>query len=786
MFFAPGSLQGPKVETKKALLLLDLQNDFVASNGRLPVPNTASFLSRLPALIAKFREQGQIIFVRTVFSQPCPVFSPYTGGYNVMLKNLADYLTRHPRRIESSTTDNANDDEETATQFELPLEVDAEAFLGEPLSSPAQRCCSPGTRGAELSSQLLSSIDDQKDMILIKSEYSLFTDPLVVMQLRARLISDLYICGSLSNIGVYATVLDAVQQGFSVTLIEDCLGFRDETCHIQAMRQMADEFGANGIDYSELMDDLHGLLGDVIPASRYTRTFQLSVQVQNNPQVSSTQRVSQWMDTIESEPDEPEASSETETETTKNFKTTPGSEAAAAKVAAPPTHDSSVKPLNSRASPAPSPPRKRSTSDRDDTEGSQTSKTRRRQESSSSSPPSPPDSTSRPSLKKTRRESVTSKNSKGSINDISRYQSNSLGAVGQSQSTGHLEILQNTPRSQQATGRTMSQPEPLRASKAMHNASRPNRQKQRSDPTYLGPEDTLGEHDSKIIHNVLPLDEADQAFSDMKHNTAWQKMYHRTGEVPRLVAVQGVVCPDGTIPIYRHPADESPRLLPFDQTVDCLRKRCEDFVKHPLNHVLIQYYRNGEDNISEHSDKTLDIVRGSSIVNLSLGAMRTMTLRTKKESSRNGAENPKDGTATFASSQPRTTHRVRLPHNSLFILGERTNANWLHSIKADKRPGFEKSHEELDFDGERISLTFRNIGTFIDPKKKTIWGQGATCKDLAGAQAILQGQYAEETGEQMIIGFGKENHLNDSEFSWQEVYGAGFDVVNFVIKSDGH
>lgn len=33
-----------------------------------------------------------------------------------------------------------------------------------------------------------------------------------------------------------------------------------------------------------------------------------------------------------------------------------------------------------------------------------------------------------------------------------------------------------------------------------------------------------------------------------------------------------------------------------------------------LNHVLIQKYRNGEDYISEHSDKTVDIVRGTSIV----------------------------------------------------------------------------------------------------------------------------------------------------------------------------
>lgn len=325
----------------------------------------------------------------------------------------------------------------------------------------------------------------------------------------------------------------------------------------------------------------------------------------------------------------------------------------------------------------------------------------------------------------------------------------------------------------------MSQPEPLRSTRSRSDTPKAKRYKHRFDPTYLGPDDSIGESDCRIIHDVLSSGEADNSFTELKHNIAWRKMYHRTGEVPRLVAVQGTVSPTGAVPIYRHPADESPPLLPFDRTVDWLRKHCEKLVGHSLNHVLIQFYRNGEDNISEHSDKTLDIARGSNIVNLSLGAMRTMTLRTKKPStSDDTGESTKNAT-------PRTTHRVRLPHNSLFVLGEHTNANWLHSVKADKRPDFEKNEEELDFNGERISLTFRLIGTFVDSKQQIIWGQGATCKEVAGAKRILQGKRAEEVGEQMIIGFGKENHLNGSEFDWQEVYGPGFDVVNFKIGADG-
>jgi hypothetical protein len=108
---------------------------------------------------------------------------------------------------------------------------------------------------------------------------------------------------------------------------------------------------------------------------------------------------------------------------------------------------------------------------------------------------------------------------------------------------------------------------------------------------------------------------------------------------------------------------------------------------------------------------------------------------------------------------------------------------WLHAIRADKRPVPEKTAEELAFNGERISLTFRNIGTFINERTGTIWGQGATSKTEQGARSILQGQEAEKEGEQLIRAFGQENHQSH-EFDWQAQYGAGFDVVNFTTKED--
>ena len=65
-----------------------------------------------------------------------------------------------------------------------------------------------------------------------------------------------------------------------------------------------------------------------------------------------------------------------------------------------------------------------------------------------------------------------------------------------------------------------------------------------------------------------------------------------------------------------------------------------------------------------------------------------------------------------------------------------------------------------------------------------IWGQGATGKMKAQARRILQGKDAEKVGEEMIIGFGKENHLNENDFGWDDVYGRGLDVVNFEVKAN--
>ncbi|TFK71005.1 hypothetical protein BDN72DRAFT_958386 [Pluteus cervinus] len=333
----------------------------------------------------------------------------------------------------------------------------------------------------------------------------------------------------------------------------------------------------------------------------------------------------------------------------------------------------------------------------------------------------------------------------------------------------------------------------------------------------LGPEDSLGEGDSHLVVDVLPEDLAEVAFEKLREEVKWNTMYHRGGEVPRLVAVEGQVGEDGSFPVYRHPADESPPLSSWSPTVAAIREHVQQILDQPVNHVLIQLYRSGKDAISEHSDKTIDVVRGSSIVNVSLGAQRVMTLRAKKDWARlaavggsgdGGNTSQSEVTTPHATVDPTTvstttssdsavnagidghgalknnedtptesrqTQRIPLPHNSMFVMGPETNRRWLHGINPDNRPVKIKSEAERYQGGERISLTFRHIGTYLSKDEKVIWGQGAKGKAKEEAGSVISGSRADS--QRLIDAFGEENQRSD--FNWDKVYGEGSDVLHF-------
>ncbi|KAK4894507.1 hypothetical protein LTR49_028391 [Elasticomyces elasticus] len=246
--------------------------------------------------------------------------------------------------------------------------------------------------------------------------------------------------------------------------------------------------------------------------------------------------------------------------------------------------------------------------------------------------------------------------------------------------------------------------------------------KMSSHGTPLFGEDKAAESaGSRILYDLLPIELADTVFAQLNSEIEWQHMHHQTGEVPRLVCCQGSIAEDGNF-------------------------------------------------ISEHSDKTLDIANGSSIVNVSFGAQRTMRLRTKR-----GAAAASTATSEKASPPlSRTTYRVPMPHNSMLIMSLRTNAQYLHGINADKRPAVEFTEAEKAYGGHRISLTFRHIATFLERGGERIWGQGATSKTRAEARLVVNDDAAE--CERLVRAFGAENAA--ISIDWAGVYGNGSDVLH--------
>ncbi|KAI6779487.1 Isochorismatase family [Emericellopsis cladophorae] len=602
----------PQLTARKAFIGVDFQSDFTAKDGALAYPEPEGYVERAAKLATIFRQYakttgGDVVWVKSQFDgtravdeesiivsdEPSPPPEPKA-------RSAVPQALRASRRRLSPTLEDA---------VEAAGPPDDEAFLSqnEPkcLHTPAASDWAPEIKAAM----------DTTDMSLAKSHYSAFKDTRLLHLLRAKLVMEVVICGSMANVGVLATAMDAAGHGMAITVVEDCCGYRSEARQSQAIRDLIEFTGCEIASYEEMLETI-------------------------DPKLARPKQVAKPM--------------------------------AATKEAA-------------RLSSSPD-----------------------------------------------------------IVNPM--------------------------------TGLRLKSRSPLDAEGNAADASAS------TAPETESPK-KLCEGDTDIIEKLLPKDLEAGIFDKVREEVEWQRMSHQGGEVPRLVAVQREVAEDGSIPVYRHPSDQSPPSLPFSPTVLAIKKATEKHLGHKLNHALIQYYRDGLDHISEHSDKTLDIVPGSYIANVSLGAERTMVFRSKRAEKDHTAssDSPKQGA-------PRQTQRAQLPHNSLCRMGLKTNMKWTHSIRQDKRAEREKTEAELAYSGRRISLTFRQIGTFLDKDETVIWGQGATGKTRAEAKPIANGRGAEAVD--MIKAFGAEN--NSTTFDWSARYGSGFDVLHmsnsprFFTSSDSH
>ncbi|RDA89375.1 hypothetical protein CP532_6247 [Ophiocordyceps camponoti-leonardi (nom. inval.)] len=628
----------PRLNTRKALIAVDLQNDFVVGDdgddnddSALPVSEPDGFVTRTIALAEAFRAVGDVVWVQSRFEEPRPVDAEHIIVSDEPPKppSPPPVSRRGGRRPRPKPTE---EDPEPDRDRDLSGPSDPEAFL----SGDVPACVRPESPGAELAPVVKDAVR-RGDPILIKTHYSAFQGTALLRRLQSHMVTEVFICGSLINVGVYATTLDAAGHGMTITLVEDCCGYRSDVRQVTAVKNLVHLTGCN-VATSE------GLLRDII-----------------RPQEEKTGEKS---------------------------------------------------------------PTEGTTEDDLQVEGAGKEKEK------------PDEAEDKPSdlLK-----------SMAELRLVSSSPEDETPAI-------HEAIVTTSPDDQAPLPESSSSEE----DEENEDDDEDEEEEEEDDDDD---HQAFCEGDTHVITNVLPPSLEHDIFDRLRCQLQWQPMSHQGSPVPRLVAVQGTVSADGSaVPIYRHPADESPPLLPFSEPVLAIKAEVERHLGHPVNHALIQLYRDGSDHISEHSDKTLDIVPGSFIANLSLGAQRTMVFRTKRA----------------AGNASRLIQRAVLPHNSLCRMGLRTNMKWLHAIRQDRRADRDKIPPELAFDGARISLTFRRIGTFLDPHQALIWGQGAKAKTRAEARPVIDGQGSEAI--EMLRAFGTENHA--SAIDWEDLYGGGFDVLH--------
>ncbi|KAL3425832.1 isochorismatase [Phlyctema vagabunda] len=757
----------PFVRTRSALLALDLQNDFLKKDCLLPVDNPPDFVDKITTLAAHFRVAGDVLWFRSQYLHSRVINNKTNpNSENVITDNelpassrgvesepslrpSVKAVRRNGRLAErlsaidgSGQEDSGDDDvdERSLTETFLTMEPGCKARIGLQ-ESP----------GSNLVMNVVKTLDNEKDLIFQKSHYSAFKDGQLVQTLRGRFVTEIYICGSLTNISVFATAMDAARHGYSITLIEDCCGYRSKARHDEALRQLTEFTGCDVMASADLIRELQEK-EMVRQRARARRTApnraapRRDARMRNNDG-TALEGMMKKLALEPSQDKEPEASrSERKPERSSPSPSIPVPAASASAVDAATRNlvDESTKGM---AEPTLNPPKRERVKTK--------IKTRRRP----SNPPKPTDkdieasigSSSAPAKGRTSTRTTLQAASealeKMKIADDDRSPGSSIPSLSTEESVESIGDS-NIPEAGSGSGLPAPKDEgsPQKYSEDM--------------------QEMICEGDTTIISDLLVGDISHNVFERIRDEVRWQKMSHQGGDVPRLVCVQGEVGKDGSIPIYRHPADESPPLSPFSPFVAAIRKQVQNHLGHEVNHVLIQFYRSGLDHISEHSDKTLDIVPGTFIANVSLGAQRTMILRTKRLPK--SVENPDEEPSA------RKAYRVPLPHNSMCKMGLETNMRWLHAIRQDKRSANDKSPEELAYDGGRISLTFRKIGTFLDKENVKIWGQGATSKTKEAAESVVNGQTPE--AEKMLLAFGKENQ--STEFDWKDIYGVGFDVLH--------
>ena len=169
---------------------------------------------------------------------------------------------------------------------------------------------------------------------------------------------------------------------------------------------------------------------------------------------------------------------------------------------------------------------------------------------------------------------------------------------------------------------------------------------------------------------------ADNWLAELNAQTPWQQpqvqIYGRQLPVPRLVAWYG-----DAEASYRYSGLTHQPLL-WTPLLTEIRARVVEAVGQPLNGVLLNYYRDGNDSMGWHSDDEAELGANPLVASLNLGGTRRFDLRRKGQS--------------------RIEHSLLLNHGSLLVMSGPTQHYWQHQVAKTRSAC-----------APRLNLTFRLI-----------------------------------------------------------------------------
>ncbi|KPQ19090.1 MAG: Alkylated DNA repair protein [Algoriphagus marincola HL-49] len=185
-------------------------------------------------------------------------------------------------------------------------------------------------------------------------------------------------------------------------------------------------------------------------------------------------------------------------------------------------------------------------------------------------------------------------------------------------------------------------------------------------------------HSGEVLYvdSLFELKKADKYFKILRDDISWKQeaiwMFGKKVMQPRLTALYG---DEGISYSYSGITMEP---IPWSKTLLEIKGKVEELAEARFSHVLLNFYRDGQDSMGWHRDNEASLGPEPVIASVSFGVPRRFQFRNyvdKKEKL-----------------------QIELGHGSLLLMKGTCQDHWEHQIPKSKKVS-----------GERINLTFRLI-----------------------------------------------------------------------------